>query len=201
MLEDRIVPSASAEGTAFAALRGQAFAGIVGTFTPESGMTTADYTATILWGDGTQSSGTIDGSGDVSGSHTYNAPGAFAVAFQVENIYDDSTNVGVALGLVESLTQDTQLQIATGVTLTQSATTAQTGTDSGGLFDLTETGTLDYTPTKTVYQPGASITSQATHTLSFSLQGSAGEKRYASTLDFRYFLMIAWACGPMAMVR
>lgn len=80
-LEDRLAPSTSPLGTAFVALKYQSFNGIVGAFTPETGLSNTDYQAKILWGDGSQSSGSIDSSCNVSGTHTFNASGVFAVAF------------------------------------------------------------------------------------------------------------------------
>jgi hypothetical protein len=67
-------------GTAIEAVSGQAFSGTVATFSSLSTTATADgFTATIDWGDGTTSTGTISadpkGGFDVTGSHTYLAPG------------------------------------------------------------------------------------------------------------------------------
>ncbi len=48
-----------------------------------TGNTAADFTATINWGDGTTTAGTVSGGGGsftVSGSHTYTASGSFPVA-------------------------------------------------------------------------------------------------------------------------
>src|SRR6185295_18271324 len=99
-------PSTSPVGSAFVALKGQSFTGVIGSFTPANGYTTADYTALINWGDGQYSMASIDGSGNINYAHTFNAAGAYAIAFEVQNIHDNSTNVGIALGLVESLTSD-----------------------------------------------------------------------------------------------
>ena len=45
-----------------------------------TGTTYTDYTALILWGDGQQSTGTIDSANHVSGAHTYAFAGAIPVA-------------------------------------------------------------------------------------------------------------------------
>jgi len=62
-LENRLLPSISPTGSAFAALAGQTYSGVVASFTPASGTSSSDYQATILWGDGNSSAGSIDGSG------------------------------------------------------------------------------------------------------------------------------------------
>src|SRR6516164_7891530 len=82
-LEIRLVPAFSITPTAFAALENQQFQGPVATFTGASSSASA-YSATVLWGDGQQSSGTISANGDgsfsVNGSHTYKEEGQYAVA-------------------------------------------------------------------------------------------------------------------------
>ncbi len=59
------------------------FTGIVATFTDTNTTNVAsDFTATINWGDGTTSAGTVTGGGgtfNVSGTHTYAAAGIFTV--------------------------------------------------------------------------------------------------------------------------
>jgi hypothetical protein len=63
------------------------FAGPVATLTDANAAATAgDFIATIDWGDGTTSSGTVNGSGGsytVEGSHSYGADGPYAVQVQV----------------------------------------------------------------------------------------------------------------------
>jgi hypothetical protein len=63
-------------GTAITAVYNQSFTGAVAAFTPQSSTATAsDFTATINWGDGTTSTGTIvagpNGTFQVTGTHTY----------------------------------------------------------------------------------------------------------------------------------
>ncbi|HEV8267912.1 MAG TPA: CHRD domain-containing protein, partial [Thermoanaerobaculia bacterium] len=63
--------------------KGVAFSGRVATFTEsDTALTPADLTATIDWGDGSFSAGTIagaSGSFTVSGSHTYASTGSFSM--------------------------------------------------------------------------------------------------------------------------
>ena len=67
----------------FAAQAGTSFMGAVATFTDANTANVAgDFTATINWGDGTTTPGTVSGGGGaftVSGSHTYAAAGSFSV--------------------------------------------------------------------------------------------------------------------------
>jgi hypothetical protein len=69
-------PTISAQGVRFQATSGTAFSGTVATFTDvNAGATPANFTATINWGDGTISDGTVvadpKGGFDVTGTHTY----------------------------------------------------------------------------------------------------------------------------------
>jgi hypothetical protein len=69
-----VAPAAWANGDAITAAAGMQFSGVVDNGT--SCLTPA--TATINWGDGTASSGTVDATNDtVSGTHTYAAAGTF----------------------------------------------------------------------------------------------------------------------------
>jgi hypothetical protein len=67
----------------FSAQQGVPFTGAVATFTDTDATNVpSDFTATINWGDGNTTAGTVAGGGGtftVSGSHTYAATGAFSV--------------------------------------------------------------------------------------------------------------------------
>ena len=103
VLETRVVPTLWAAGTAFAAFENQSFSGNVGSFTVQSGTAVHDYTATILWGDGSSSTGTINSFAGVSGTHTYKAAGTYAVAFQVVDSHASLSQVGITLALKASV--------------------------------------------------------------------------------------------------
>jgi hypothetical protein len=173
-LESRNQPSVAPAGSAFLAMTGQTYNGVVGSFTIGAGLTAADYQATILWGDGQSSTASIDGSGNVSGSHVFNAAGDYPVAFQVVNTTDDSTGVGVTLGLVEDLTEPTAVEAAGSFSLSETPTPTQSGSDSGGSFSLTETGALNATVIKLLYSDG-SVSSTATETDTFTLHASGSD--------------------------
>src|SRR5262249_55319560 len=75
-------PTVTAKGTVLTASAGKTFSGVVATFTDANTQATAaNFTATINWGDGTTSTGTVtpdpNGGFDVSGTHTY-ANGAWS---------------------------------------------------------------------------------------------------------------------------
>ncbi len=86
----------AATGTNFSATEGASFSGTVATFTdPDTSATASEYTATIAWGDGSNSSGTIagpvGGPFTVSGTHTYLEEGAYAVAVTIIDV-DNTSN-------------------------------------------------------------------------------------------------------------
>jgi len=67
------------------------YSGVVASFTdPGSDGTVADYTATINWGDGTSSAGTIQLNGTnpflVKGSHTYSKVGKYTVTVHIVDV-------------------------------------------------------------------------------------------------------------------
>jgi hypothetical protein len=72
------------------ATEGIPFSGAVASFTDANlGAPSSDFSATIGWGDGTTSAGTVSGSGgsfSVSGTHTYGDEGAYAVTVTVNDI-------------------------------------------------------------------------------------------------------------------
>src|SRR5262249_29477933 len=81
----------TATGASFNAAEGASFAGQVATFTDaDINGTLGDYTATITWGDGQTSTGTIalgaTGGFVVSGSHTYADEGTYNVSVQIVDV-------------------------------------------------------------------------------------------------------------------
>ena len=82
---------------------GQTFTQKVATFTaPNPNLPASDYTASINWGDGGTSIGTVSMTGNpaapyqVNGTHTYTATGDFAVVVTVTDTYDGlQANTGV----------------------------------------------------------------------------------------------------------
>jgi hypothetical protein len=92
----------TAQGAAVSATENGAFQGLVATFVDADPTgVVGDYSATIDWGDGTSSAGSvaadskIAGQFDVSGSHTYAEEGAYAV---VATIFDPGRGNGHHIG-------------------------------------------------------------------------------------------------------
>lgn len=100
-------PTLFASGVRFQATSGTAFTGTVATFTDvDASAPASNFTATITWGDGTTSDGTVvadpNGGFDVTGTHTYNTSGtsfhglgqAFGISYFVVKvtIQDTSAN-------------------------------------------------------------------------------------------------------------
>src|SRR5579862_3980038 len=89
-LENRRLLSAglSAKGVRISAVEGQAFTGmLVATLKDKTPEAASAYTATINWGDGSTSSGTVaansTGGFDVDGSHTYAVRGKYHIGIAV----------------------------------------------------------------------------------------------------------------------
>jgi hypothetical protein len=73
------------------AVEGAAFSGQIGTFfDANSNATVSDYTATIVWGDGSSSAGTVTSLGAglfaVSGTHTYSGAGTYGLSLWVQDV-------------------------------------------------------------------------------------------------------------------
>ena len=109
--------SLAASGLTLTASEGVPFTGTVATFTDaDPNSVASDFSATISWGDGTSSSGTVSASAGggftVSGTHTYAEEGTDAVTVTVRDYGGSSAvatgNVAVADGALQ----------ATGTTLT-----------------------------------------------------------------------------------
>jgi hypothetical protein len=100
-------------GTSFTATQGQPFNGAVASFTDTNTVTAAtDFSATIDWGDGATSSGTVSGGNGnftVNGSHVYANVGTYPVAV---NVQDDAP--GTATTAAQSTATVVQGHVLTG---------------------------------------------------------------------------------------
>jgi hypothetical protein len=91
-------------------VEGSSFSGTAGTFTDTNpNQPASDFTATIDWGDGTTSTGTIaggNGSFSISGNHTYAEEGSFNTTINVQD-----TDVEAATGTAPGHVSDAPLTI------------------------------------------------------------------------------------------
>jgi Bacterial Ig-like domain (group 1) len=89
----------SATGTTVSGTEGASFSGTVATFTdPDTSATASEYAATIEWGDGSSSTGTVsgsDGSFAVSGEHTYADEGSYEIKVTISDV-DNEGNKATA---------------------------------------------------------------------------------------------------------
>lgn len=119
-------PSISLVGSLVTASEGHPLTGKVATFTdPDTSAGASEYSATIAWGDGTSSAGTITGGAGnfiVSGTKTYLEEGTFAVTVTVSDVDAPGTSSATASKAVVS---DAALA-ATGASLTLSTQLTKT---------------------------------------------------------------------------
>ena len=107
-------------GTTLSLTEGTKFSGVVGSFTnPTPGTVVSNYAATITWGDGHVSTGSIalntsTGRFDVSGSNTYGDEGSFGISVQV------NANSGAATTIHSTANvHDAALSGATGISFSK----------------------------------------------------------------------------------
>jgi hypothetical protein len=128
----------SAQGTAITATEGTAFTGTVATFSDADSLDAAsDLTATIIWGDGNTSAGSVSGSASsgftVTGSNTYADDGSF------------TATVRISEGNVKVATATSSVTVAeSDLTLTGTNLSANEGQlFAGTLATFTDPGSLD----------------------------------------------------------
>jgi hypothetical protein len=89
-------------GKKIAATYGVSFSGVVASYTDGTTTATAsDFTASIVWGDGTKTSGTVagaSGSFTVSGIHTYAKAGTFTISVTLHDTVDNATYTAIPAG-------------------------------------------------------------------------------------------------------
>jgi hypothetical protein len=165
--------SLSATAAPVSATEGTAFSGRVATFSDTfTGNTAADFTATIDWGDGTTTAGTVSGgsgSFTVSGSHAYADEGTFTVTAVLT---DDAPGTASATGTAAVADAD----VLSGTPLPVQATEGTAFSGAVATFSDTFTGNVaaDFTATidwgdgtttaGTVSGSGASFTVSGSHT-------------------------------------
>jgi len=127
-------PTLAGTGGTLSAVEGGSFTTAVASFTdPDSNAQADEYLATIAWGDGSSSPGTITGPGggpfSVSGTHTYAEEGTNVVTVYITDA-DDPTNTAIVTSTVNLVDAGLSASCATPAnSLTSFSGTAATFTD------------------------------------------------------------------------
>jgi hypothetical protein len=87
-IQPPIIPPLTVSAVSLASKAGDAFSGTVATFTPLAGTSASNYTASITWGDGHSSGGTITAAASgglaVNGSNMYATGGGFPINVSIQ---------------------------------------------------------------------------------------------------------------------
>ena len=180
--------------SAVAATEGTAFSGTVATFTDTyTGNTAADFTATIHWGDGTTTAGTVSGSAGsftVSGSHTYADEGSFTAAVVLT---DDAPGTA-------SATASNTIAVAEGdvltVNLIQPTPSATEGQSfSGRVANFVNTNAANNTPadfTATIkWGDGTTTTGTVSNPAATNIYAVDGSHTYADEGTFTVTVVLS----------
>jgi hypothetical protein len=90
-----VLPISATGGNSFSGQTGQPVGGTVATFSADSTDSAGDFAATIDWGDGTTSPGTISGTNPsfvVSGTHGYSTPGSYTITVTIVRTSNTANN-------------------------------------------------------------------------------------------------------------
>jgi hypothetical protein len=96
----------TAHGTSVSVEEGMAVNGTVATFTDANpGATLSDFTASINWGDGTTTDGTVttnpSGGFDVTGKHTYTENGQFTASISIHDVGGQNASATTTVNVTE----------------------------------------------------------------------------------------------------
>ena len=162
----------TARGVDISATEGAPFSGVVATFTdPDAAATASEYSATITWGDGFSSPGTITGGGgsfSVTGTHTYAEEGSYPVSVTIV----DTDNAANSATTHSTATVGDALLAAAGMSLTSPQSfngAVATFTDANAGAPASDfTATIDWgdatSSAGTVSGSGGSYTVSGSHT-------------------------------------
>ena len=122
-----VAPTITATGTTITPMAGQPFTGLVATFTDSmTGLPASDYSATIAWGDGHTSIGSIASNGtggfNVTGTNTYAATGTDTVTITISRLTNNQSTTATTNAVVVA-----PVITATGTTITPIAGQPFTG--------------------------------------------------------------------------
>ena len=110
-----------------------------------------DFSATIFWGDGTDSDGTIGGDATdgftVTGEHSYGEENSYVLATQISDTEDDTAVAASYAKIIDSV-DDHVLETINNYSLPYTSTLTQTGASINGTYNLNASGTLNFTLTE-----------------------------------------------------
>ena len=178
-LEPRTLLSVTPAGATITPAETSAFTGVVASFTANDA---GPFTASINWGDGTTTSGTVavNGSGfDVMGTHTYAEDGSQAVSVLISDAADSTTATAASTANVNegpfTLTAGGTLSATEGHAVTgfPLATFNDPGSpNAAGDFNATVDWGDGTTTTGTITGSGGSFTITGSHTYADELSGA-----------------------------
>ncbi len=169
------------DAVALVAARGYDYTGVVAAV-EGTAWSTSQLAATIEWGDGTQSAGTlvdVSGTLEVMGDHTYTHEGVYALAVRVDPTASP-TAAAFAAGLADVLapTDHRGLQEASSVAASGGVIFPESVVVGAGGFSAASGGaTFDYTLSESVNEPGDSFTLTRTGTAHFTLSANGPDFR------------------------
>ncbi len=182
------------------ATEGKAYTGMVASFTDANKSAAAgDFKATITWGDGHVSAGTVAANGskfDVTGTNTYTEEGSYGVAVQITDMGGSNATVNSTMTVADAaLTANGAATITgkPGAVLTNAK--VATFTDAGGAEDASHyTATINWgdgtTGNGTITASGNGFTVSGSHpysgaeayNISVTIKDEGGSRATASTL-------------------
>ena len=141
-----VFPPISASGTSISGTEGDTFSGVVAAFTDaDSAATPGEYAATIAWGDGSTSAGTIaatgSGSFTVSASHLFAEEGTFDVRVTIsdtDNAFNSAT-VSTAAAIDDAALHATGRDLVSQATFDGPVASFADDNASGVVSDFTAT--------------------------------------------------------------
>ncbi len=142
-----VAPAITATGTTITPIAGQQFTGLVASFTDNlTGLPASDYSATVAWGDGHTSAGTIASNGtggfNVTGTNTYASTGTDSVTVTVTRLTNNQSTTATTTAVVVA-----SAITATGTTITPIAGQPFTGLVATFTDSLTGLPASDYSAT------------------------------------------------------
>jgi hypothetical protein len=186
----------AASSVALQATGGVPFTGTVGGFTDaNTGAPAGDFTATINWGDGTTSSGTVTGTAgqfSISGTHTFNGVGALRTSVVVT----DTDGATVTVPGVATVAAPAPPQLTAVSTSPVSARAGVTVTATLGTFADADPGTTAASYKAAIAWGDGAVTLATIVSGSVPGQfGVQGSHRYSAAGTFKIKIIVAAPLG------